>query len=217
LLLAAMDKHQAILLIGPTGSGKTPLGVMLAERGLAGRQCRHFDFGRHLRTVESGELAVESLTSPERAVISDSLRTGALLTDEQFPIASKLLVTFLREPDITPDDLVVLNGLPRHVGQARSLQSLLEVSLVVYLSCGADVIWARIATNVGGDRAGREDDNIESVRNRLGIFERNADSLIDFYRDKVNVITMKIAADTSARQAWQSLNLHYENLLQRKQ
>jgi hypothetical protein len=41
----------ALLLLGPTGAGKTPLGDWLEAHGLWGRPCHHFDFGANLRAV----------------------------------------------------------------------------------------------------------------------------------------------------------------------
>ncbi len=46
-----MKIPKAILLLGPTGSGKTPLGQALEKKGLAGRRCVHFDFGANLREI----------------------------------------------------------------------------------------------------------------------------------------------------------------------
>ena len=43
--------NRAALLLGPTGSGKTPLGDIIAQRGLWGANCRHFDFGANLRAI----------------------------------------------------------------------------------------------------------------------------------------------------------------------
>ena len=41
----------AVLLLGPTGAGKSPLGDWLEARGLWGRPCHHFDFGANLRAI----------------------------------------------------------------------------------------------------------------------------------------------------------------------
>ena len=46
-----MALPHALLLIGPTGSGKTPLGELLERSGLWGRPCRHFDFGERMRRI----------------------------------------------------------------------------------------------------------------------------------------------------------------------
>jgi len=44
-------RNPAVLLLGPTGAGKTPLGEMIEARGLWGMSCLHFDFGANLRAV----------------------------------------------------------------------------------------------------------------------------------------------------------------------
>jgi len=45
------QRHPAILLLGPTGTGKTPLGNVLALRGWRGQPCLQFDFGANLREL----------------------------------------------------------------------------------------------------------------------------------------------------------------------
>lgn len=42
-------RYAAMVLLGPTGSGKTPLGHVFAARGFLNRRCAHFDFGENLR------------------------------------------------------------------------------------------------------------------------------------------------------------------------
>ena len=72
-------RHDAILLLGPTGSGKTPLGAALEEHGVCGRQCLHFDFGENLRACAEGR---GTLTDEEmaflRGVLDDDVSEGHL-------------------------------------------------------------------------------------------------------------------------------------------
>jgi len=145
--------RSAILLLGPTGSGKTPLGEMLQRRGLWGRRCAHFDFGANLRRIAAGGRCA-GLTPGERAVIRRALRTGALLQDDEFPIALKILQSFVARR-AEPADWLVLNGLPRHAGQARGITPVARVSLVVRLLCSPATALRRIRRNVAGDRTGR--------------------------------------------------------------
>ena len=56
VMVERADKPQAVVLLGPTGSGKTPLGEWLEAKGLGGRRCHHFDFGTRLRRVATGAL-----------------------------------------------------------------------------------------------------------------------------------------------------------------
>jgi hypothetical protein len=43
--------YPAILLVGPTGSGKTPLGALCEKKGLWQSRVFHFDFGAILRRI----------------------------------------------------------------------------------------------------------------------------------------------------------------------
>ncbi len=49
-----MGKYKAVLLIGATGTGKTPFGQQLETQDLWGKRYHHFDFGEQLRLSVSG-------------------------------------------------------------------------------------------------------------------------------------------------------------------
>jgi len=189
-----MKEHPATLLVGPTGSGKTPLGDVLEARGLHGRPCAHFDFGRELRRVADGQAPEGAFETDDVAFLRRVLDEGALLDDEHFPLARKVLAAFLSR--CGPATLVVLNGLPRHVGQARDVERLVAVEAVAYLTCSPEVAWERVRTNAGGDRAGRTDDDLESVRKKLALFERRTVPLLEHYRERGIPI---VAIDTTAK------------------
>jgi adenylate kinase family enzyme len=189
----------AILLVGPTGSGKTPLGDLLEANGLWGRPCAHFDFGARLRRCAAGEGTAGLLAPGECAFLQRVLESGALLDDEHFPIARKVLGAFLR--GLAPDGrtLVVLNGLPRHPGQARDMEAIVAVEAVVRLACRPKVAQERVRTNAGGDRAGRSDDDAEAMRQRLDLFEARTAPLVAYYAARgARVETIQVEADTTA-------------------
>ena len=160
-----MDRYHAILLAGPTGSGKTPLGDLLESRSLQGKRCFHFDFGENLRSIAVKN--TETLDPKEVEIVTRSLKTGSLLNDEHFMIARKILLAFLEKRKVGKNDLVILNGLPRHVGQAEDVDSMLDVRAVVYLHCTLETVFKRIASNAGGDRTSRIDDDIRSIKSKL--------------------------------------------------
>lgn len=172
--------HNAILIIGPTGSGKTPLGNTLERRGLWNQHCVHFDFGHQLR-LTAAAAANRLLTPAELRTIRQLLRTGALLEDNQFPIARKILLAFLRDQCSFDDNIVILNGLPRHLGQAADIDHIVRVTLLIHLICTPDTIFQRLRTNAGGDRSGRVDDSLAVVRRKLATFEHRTKPLIEHY------------------------------------
>ena len=160
----------AWLLLGPTGSGKTPLGDWLQTH----RGYRHFDFGAQLR-------AGTGLTTTEKEFVRELLATGALLENETFPIAEKILRAFLAGHEREP---LVLNGLPRHVGQAVALEPIVRVTTVVQLRAEATTLRERLRRNSGGDRTGRVDDDLALVERKLATYAARTLPLIQHYRQR---------------------------------
>ena len=204
-----MTRPAALLLVGPTGSGKTPLGDCLEQHGLWGRRCAHFDFGRELRHAAAG--GRPGLLAPgDVPFLRTVLREGLLLEDQHFHLARKLLAHFLHEhtpPAATPDPLVVLNGLPRHLGQARDVHEMVNVVVVVHLECSPETAWERIRSNAGGDRTGRADDHPDSARRRHALYEARARPLIDHYRARgARIDAFDVGPDTTAEQIRAALN-----------
>jgi adenylate kinase len=177
-----MQGPKASLLIGPTGSGKSPFGDWLQSNGLWGRRCHHFDFGACLRAVAGG--GNPAFTPREIRFVQDVVRRGALLENESFPIALRILREFAAQRNVQSGDLLLMNGLPRHAGQAESLAGQVEFSSVLELRCTAATVLSRLREDAGGDRAGRSDDTIELVGQKLEVFERRTRPLIDYYRSR---------------------------------
>lgn len=193
---ADTSRPQAILLLGPTGSGKTPLGDWLERHGLGGRHCHHFDFGANLRAIASDAMA-EGFTPDELSFIRDVLERGALLENETFHFAAKILRAFLARRRPQADDWLVLNGLPRHSGQAEALRPLLDVLAVVSLECSPAVVRERIRLDAGGDRAGRADDHGALLEKKLAVYAERTRALLGHYRRRgVAVVVMAVGVHT---------------------
>jgi len=191
------ERLGALLLLGPSGSGKTPLGRRLETAGFRGRRCLHFDFGANLREAAGASGGVSGLTGKERDIIVRSLQTGALLENEHFPLALQILMAFLEKSGAAQGDLLVLNGFPRHLGQAVGLSSHIQVEMVVVLEAGAGVIMERIRRNAGRDRADRLDDSEQDMRRKLEIFRTRTIPLMEYYREAgIPVVPISVAVDT---------------------
>lgn len=198
---AEQPSRDAILLIGPTGSGKTPLGQAAETAGLSGRRCVHFDFGQALRAAAASPPT--GLADADVAVIRHVLDTGALLEDDMFHIAGFILRRFIETRAPSPNDIIVLNGLPRHIGQTRQLESILTIIRVVHLYCSPDTVFTRIHLNSGGDRTGRTDDTPSDIRRKLAIFEqRTAPLLEDFRHRGIPVITLEVTPQDDPTILW---------------
>ncbi len=147
------------------------------------------------------------MNGEELEVVARSLETGSLLEDEHFPIARKILLAFLDKRNIGKDDIVIINGLPRHAGQAEGVDAILNVQSVVYLSCSPEIVYKRIHSNAGGDRTDRIDDDIESIKRKLDIFTERTAPLLEHYRQRgAKIETIEIAATTTAKDVWERLN-----------
>jgi len=139
------------------------------------------------------------LTEEDFGVLFRSLESGSLLEDKDFHIARDVLVSFVEQRKTGENDLVVLNGLPRHVGQAADVDAVADVMLAVYLDCGLDVTLERIRLDPDGERSGRTDDSRESVERRLRIFRKKRLLLLSHYRaKKVKVVRFKVLVTTRA-------------------
>jgi adenylate kinase len=171
----------AILLLGPTGAGKSPLGDALAPNGLFNRHCHHLDFGSELRLAVSDRSRSAVYSTAELDFIHGVLEQGLLLENEHFPLARKIISLFLDRTGFSRNDILVLNGIPRHQGQAREMEVLAHILALVVLDCSADEIVFRIRNNVGGDRTERVDDHSELIQTKLATFRERTAPLIDHY------------------------------------
>lgn len=197
---------EAILLLGPTGSGKTPLGQTLEERGLWGHTCLHFDFGANLREIVAREEPDEFVDADDIVLLRRMVREGLLLEDEHFPLAARILRRCMARHSPDPKTWIVLNGLPRHLGQAQAMDGVVAVRTVIYLDCSAEVVAERILHNVGGDRNNREDDAPEAIHRKLAIFTQRTTPLLHHYRShQVRIQTIEVGSRTTAEEMWRTV------------
>ena len=196
----------AAILLGPTGSGKTPLGEMLAARGFRGTPCVHFDFGENLRQAVVRNQPDGTVSAADIEFLKRVLRTGALLEDSDFPVAERILRSFLASAALERHTIVVMNGLPRHIGQARSLASILDPQIVLLLKCSPQTVVARITANTGGDRAHRVDDDLPAITQKLQIFAERTRPLVEYYRAAgATIQELEVTSSMTAEQMWSRL------------
>ena len=186
-------------MIGPTGAGKTPMGDHIEKKGFGNNRCHHFDFGHQLRSVAVADSPPDGFTKDDHLFIREVLDKGLLLENEQFHIAEKVISLFLQKKNFRENDLLVLNGLPRHTDQARDLGRTISIKSLVVLECPAEDVHARITQNTGSDRTGRTDDSIHMIRKKLEIFKNRTAPLIDYYADSGSyVFRIKVTASSTA-------------------
>jgi adenylate kinase family enzyme len=187
--------RRSILLLGPTGVGKSPLGNEMEKNGLQGKRCFHFDFGHELRSIAELDLPPEGFQKKDLSFIRDVLDKGLLLENEHFHIAEKIVLYFLRRNDFQEDDTLILNGLPRHVDQAQDMSGIVSVRGLVVLDCIPEEIYKRIEQNTGRDRTDRIDDTIDMISKKLEIFKARTAPLIEHYSNTgCDIVKLRVTA-----------------------
>lgn len=184
----------AMLLVGPTGAGKSPLGAFLERQ----TGWVHFDFGHELRAVARGA-ADHGLTEDEVAYVADILHSHDLFPDEKFAIVKKILRSFIRKNGHAPG--MILNGMPRHIGQAKDIGELIEIKKVAVLNCTPRVAADRVTRRLKGftnDHPGRTDDTHEAILKKLTSFVRETMPLVEHYRGSgTDVIDITVDTGTT--------------------
>ena len=160
-----------LVLLGPPGSGKGTQAPRLKEQ----LQIPHISTGDLLRAeVAAGtELGLQA---------KEVMARGDLVSDD---ILLGMLESRLGREDVAKG--FILDGYPRNVAQANALDGLLAkigqpLDAVVQLDVPTDLLVERIAGRAKAE--GREDDNPESVRKRLQVYNDSTAPVIGFYEGR---------------------------------
>ncbi len=163
--------HQAVLLLGPPGSGKGTQGKLVgAIPGLF-----HHSSGEVFRHLDP--------TSKAGAVFAEYSKRGELVPDEvtidvwRVNIAAQEAQGAYRKGR----DLLVLDGIPRNDHQAAILDNDITVHRIVHLQAAdEDAFVHRLKKRAL--KEGREDDADEGViRNRFEVYRRETQPVLDHY------------------------------------
>ncbi|UNK58235.1 adenylate kinase [Pseudoxanthomonas daejeonensis] len=160
-----------LVLLGPPGSGKGTQAARLKETlGVP-----HISTGDLLRAeVAAG--------TPLGLQAKEVMARGDLVSDE---ILLGMLESRLGRDDVERG--FILDGYPRNLAQAGALDGLLAkigqpLDAVVQLDVATDLLVERIAGRAQAE--GRADDNPESVRKRLQVYNDSTAPVIGFYADR---------------------------------
>jgi adenylate kinase len=110
-------------------------------------------------------------------------------------VPDRLILDMMRERLSQADALAgwILDGFPRNVSQASFLDELLQemdqvCERVVNLEVPDEVLVARMLSR--GLKEGRKDDNEETIRRRLEVYRQQTAPLIDFYRERQQLVSV---------------------------
>jgi len=165
------SRYRAVLLLGAPGSGKGTQGSIL--KTIPGFY--HFSMGDALRNID--------IHSPLGKVFYDYTSRGELVPDEYvIKFWAMTLDAHATLGDFKPHaDLLVLDGIPRTVNQARIMEKYIDVMKVLYLVCrDENVMFERLRRRALKEN--RIDDADEKViRRRMKVYETSTRPVIDHY------------------------------------
>jgi adenylate kinase len=161
-----------ILLLGPPGAGKGTQATLLANA----LHVPHISTGDMLRS------AVADGTELGKRVES-IMAAGELVSDD--------LVVAIVDERLSKEDArcgYLLDGFPRTIGQAEALNDSVvdAIGTVVLLDVPTDEVVQRLLKRA--EEEGRSDDNEETIRRRLEVYNADTAPLVDFYGDVVLTI-----------------------------
>ena len=202
-----------LVMLGAQGSGKGTVGVRLAEElGLV-----------HISTGDIFRENIKNNTELGKEA-NKYILSGNLVPDE---LTNRILMDRLNKDDVIEKGAVI-DGYPRTEKQCEDLDKMLavigkEVTVAINLDVDPDELIGRITTRrvckackegyntgyrptkvegicdkCGGEVVQRDDDKEEAVKQRLDIYYKNADVVLNYYA-KTNKLRVEKAGDKIGR------------------
>ena len=191
-----------IVLLGAPGCGK-------------GTQAKKLMADKNIPQISTGDMLREAATSGTRLGLKAKalMDAGNLVPDD---VVLGIISERLTRPDA--QDGFILDGFPRRTRQGLDLEELLDqmgtpLDAAVLLDVDFEILMRRLTgrrtcsltgkllnihfssqeeldacTSAGGKLIQREDDNEETIRNRLEVYRENTEPLIEFYRTRGKLI-----------------------------
>ncbi|NLO69706.1 MAG: adenylate kinase [Porphyromonadaceae bacterium] len=167
------SKKINIIICGAPGSGKGTQSAFIIEK-------------YNLQHVSTGELLRQEIAKGnELGKKADALiSNGQLVPDD--------MIIHLLEKKIDklgpnhPKNGIILDGFPRTVNQAEALENLCstknaKIDILIDLEVDDEELIKRILNR--GKTSGRNDDNLETIRKRLDVYNKQTKPVLEFYKN----------------------------------
>ena len=184
-----------VLILGPPGAGKGTQSTRIADEF----DVEHVSTGDMLRANKDMET--------EHGTPREYMEAGELVPDE--------VMEAVVEEGLSGREGFVLDGYPRTLEQAEFLEGVTDLDIILYVEvpreeligrltgrrvcddCGANyhVEYDQpetegVCDECGGDLIQREDDEADTVRNRLDVYHENTAPVVEHYEDRAAFVTV---------------------------
>jgi adenylate kinase len=189
-----------VLILGAPGAGKGTQSARIADAF----DVEHVTTGDALRANKDMDISDMDF---EYDTPREYMEAGDLVPDA--------VVNAIVEEALSSADGFVLDGYPRNLEQATELEDMTELDVILHLDVSRDELVDRltgrrvcddcganyhvefdqpetegVCDDCGGDLVQREDDQPESVENRLDVFDENTQPVIDHYSDRDDFVAV---------------------------
>lgn len=208
-----------LILLGAPGAGKGTQGDIISQK-------------LNIPTISTGNIlrcAVKNGT-PVGLKAKAFMDAGALVPDE---VIIGIVKERLQEPDCK--DGYILDGMPRTIAQAEALEEVgVDIDVALYIKIDDEVIYTRMAgrracpscgatyhitgnppkvegicDNCGTELIRRKDDDPETVKNRLQVYYKETEPLLDFYqaRGKFKLVESQPVKEQTTAKIFEALGI----------
>lgn len=168
----------AIIPIGAPGAGKGTQSKILAEK----LHYPHVSTGEILR----GASNMVVVRDGQQVTMGEVLAKGEFATDEEM---IEIILDRFSQPDVSRG--IILDGYPRNTAQAHVLEGICRDAgfaspIAIELTLDPEVALQRLLER----NEGRSDDNEETIRNRMRIYEERTAPIVGFYRERGRLVSI---------------------------
>jgi UMP-CMP kinase len=190
-------KSQVIFLLGGPGSGKGTVGEKINSK-------------YKYELISAGDLLREEKKNPKSkngALINKYQEEGKIVPSE---ITIDLIKSKIAELNSQGINKILLDGFPRNDENLEKWNEIIgdsiELKFVIFLNCSEKTMINRVLKR--GETSGRSDDNIETVKKRIKVYNEQTLPVIKYY-DSLNMVK-KIDANKTQEQVFDSIKKIFE-------
>jgi adenylate kinase len=172
-------KYKTFLLFGAPGSGKGTQGKTLGSIP----RFYHCPCGDVFRSIDTR-------TKVGKAFLEFSSKGHLVPDDITVELWKEAIEAAVDAHKFKPDiDILVLDGIPRNVGQAKIMEEMIDVEKVFHLSCpNRETLFSRLKKRALKDNR-LDDANEQVIQRRLETYEMESKPVLSHYpKEKITVV-----------------------------